>query len=196
MLKPDFFIVGAPKSGTDALYSYLRQHPEVYFNVKEICYFCPDLTLQTPHFAEDVYLSYYAAATNQKAVGDGYVFHLLSEVAAIEIKAFNPDARILIMLRNPVEMVYSLYSQLVFNGDEPLSSFAEALDAEKDRRVGVGLPEHYRCPKQAFYYSTVAKYYEQVLRYTSLFTADKIHVVFYDDFKQNTALEYKKVLQF
>jgi len=197
MLKPNFFIVGAPKSGTTALYEYLKQHPQVYFpNQKEICYLCSDLTIRTPHLTEGEYLSYYAEATNQNAVGDGFVLHLLSKDAAKEIKAFNPDAKIIIMLRNPVQMVHSFHSQLVFNGDEPLDDFEKALDAEMDRRSGTRIPAYYRCPVEAFFYTSVAKYYEQVLRYKAIFGEDKLHIVLFEDFKSNTEQEYRKILQF
>lgn len=196
MLKPNFFIVGAPKSGTTALYNYLKQHPQVYIPKKEICFFSPDLLFRTPHLSEAVYLSYYAGATGQKAVGDGFIFHLLSECAAQEIKKFNPEANIIMILRNPVQMVYSFHSQLVFNGDEPIEDFEKALDAETSRREGKLIPPYYRCPLQAFFYSSVAKYYEQVLRYKSVFPEHKVHIVFFEDFKADTEKEYRNLLKF
>lgn len=196
MLKPNFFIVGAPKSGTTALYEYLKQHPDVFFDVKEICYFCPDLTLRTPHITESVYLSYYTNAGNQQAVGDGYVYHLLSKEAAKEIKAFNPDARIIIMLRNPVEMVYSLHAQHVFDGDELIENFEDALNAQSSKSLAERVPDYYKCPLESMDYSSVAKYYEQVLRYKSVFAEDKVHIILYDDFKLNPEQEYRKLLKF
>lgn len=196
MLKPNFFIVGAPKSGTTSLYDYLKQHPWVYLPKKELYYFCYDLTFRTPPMRESVYLSYYNDARVQKAVGDASVYYLLSPGAAQKIKDFNPGSKIIIMLRNPIQMVYSLHSQLFSNGDEPIETFKEAMDAEGSRREGKLIPPYHRCPLEAMYYSTVANYYEQVLRYKSVFGEDKVHIILFDDFKFDPEKEYRKVLKF
>jgi hypothetical protein len=196
MVKPNFFIVGALKSGTTALYNYLKQHPQVYLPKKEIYYFCHDLTFRTPPISESIYLGYYADVITQKAIGDASVHYLQSTEAAQKIKSFNPQARIIIMLRNPVEMVYSLHNHLVFNGDEPIEDFEKAIDAEKDRKAGRLIPPYYKCPLEAMFYSEVADYYEQVLCYTSVFDKEHIHIIFFEDFKANTEAEYKKVLNF
>src|SRR5580698_1501830 len=105
MLKPNFFIVGAPKSGTTSLYDYLKEHPQVFLPKKELYYFCYDLTFRTPPISENIYLKYYTDANNQKAVGDASVYYLLSPGAAKKIKDFNPEAKIIVMLRNPIQMV-------------------------------------------------------------------------------------------
>jgi hypothetical protein len=196
MLKPDFFIVGAPKSGTTSLYDYLKQHPEVFLPKKELYYFCYDLTFRTPPIRESVYLSYYTDARSHQAIGDASVYYLLSPGAAKKIKEFNPDARIIILLRNPVQMVYSLHSQLFSNGDEPIETFKEAMDAETGRRAGNLIPSYHRCPLEAMFYSTVACYYEQVLRYKSVFGEDKLHIIFFEDFIFDPEKEYRKVLDF
>jgi hypothetical protein len=196
MLKPNFFIVGAPKSGTTSLYDYLKKHPNVFFPKKEICFFSNDLTMRTPHLRESVYLSYYIDARDRKAVGDGFVYHLLSHISAQEIKSFNPDAKIIMMLRNPAQMVYSLHSQLFYNGDEPIESFEKALDAESSRKAGSLIPEYHKCPLESLYYSEVAKYSEQLMRYKTVFAKDKILVILFDDFRFNPELEYRKVLKF
>jgi hypothetical protein len=196
MVKPGFFIIGAPKSGTTALYEYLDQHPDVYFPQKTVYYFCFDLTFRTPPIPESIYLNYYSHAPQNKAVGDGSVFNLLSPGAAEKIKTFNPEAKIIIMLRNPVEMVYSLHREHLSNGDETIEDFESALNAEPERRQGRLVPPFHNCPLEGLFYSTVAKYSEQVHRYKSVFSEDKIHIVFFDDFKADTGLEYRKVLKF
>ena len=68
MRKPNLFIVGAPKTGTTALYQYLDQHPDVYFPQKTIYYFCHDLTFRTPPIPESTYLNIFSQAGNQKIV--------------------------------------------------------------------------------------------------------------------------------
>jgi Sulfotransferase domain len=196
MAKPNFFIVGAPKSGTTALYEYLNGHPNVYFPNKGVYYFCYDLTFRTPPIPESIYLNYYKSAVSQKAIGDAAVFNLLSPGAAVKIKAFNPEAKIIIMLRNPVQMIYSLHGENLANGDESIEDFETALNAEPARRKGKLIPPYHNCPLECLFYSSVAKYYEQVLRYKSVFSDDKIHFIFYDDFKSDTRLAYSKVLKF
>jgi hypothetical protein len=196
MVKPNFFIVGAPKTGTTALYEYLSKHPDVYFPKKTIYYFCHDLTFRTPPIPESVYLNFFKDDSTKKAVGDGSVFYLLSPGAAKKIKDFNPDARIIIMLRNPVELVYSLHAENLSNGDDNIEDFEEALNAESSRKAGKLIPPFHNAPLEAVFYSEVAKFYEQVLRYKNVFGEDKVHIIFFDDFKADTEGEYRKVLRF
>lgn len=196
MPKPDFFIVGAPKSGTTSLYTYLKKHPDVFLPRKEISYFCHDLKFLYPKMRESIYLSYFSDAREQKAIGEASVLYMLSPGAAEGIKNFNPEAKIIIMLRSPAQMVYSLHSQQFYNGDEPIESFEKALDAESARRKGELIPPYHKCPQEAFYYSTVARYHEQILRYKAVFADDKIHIILFDDFRYNPEEEYRKVLKF
>jgi len=196
MLKPDFFIVGAPKSATTSLFSYLKQHPDVFLPKKELYYFCYDLTFLAPPLTEDIYLSYYAEATNQKAVGDASVYYLVSPHAAESIKRFNSNARVIIMLREPASMVYSLHSQLLSNGDEVIENFEEALAAEEQRIEEGKVNYRHQGPLEAVFYTHIAQYYGQVKRYIDVFGKDKVHIILFDDFIKNPKEEYAKVLKF
>jgi len=196
--RPNFFIVGAPKSGTTSLYTYLKKHPDVFLPKKELYYFCFDLGFRTPPISEETYLSYYSSATSQNAIGDASVYYLLSRKAAENIKRFNPEAKIIIMLREPADMVYSLHSELQSNGDETIQNFEQAIELEAERKQNnaVGISPHHNCPIEAFLYSDVAKYYEQVKRYKDAFGDKNLHIILFDDFKNDPLKEYKKVLQF
>src|SRR5882757_7658017 len=142
MPKPDFFIVGAPKCGTTALYRCLEAHPEIFVpERKELHHFGTDLYSPTYVRQLDEYLSLFAAAGDAKRVGEASVWYLFSKRAATEINAFNPQASVIIMLRNPVEMLHSLHSQHLYNGTEEISDFATALNAEGDRKMGRCLPK-------------------------------------------------------
>lgn len=196
IIKPNFFIVGAAKSATTALYSYLKKHPDVFLAKKELNYFSHDLNYRTEQYPEYVYLSYFSKAAGKKAIGDASVHYLISQKAATKIKKFNKDARIIIMLRNPADMVYSLYSEQFFQGDETIKNFEQALDADTRRRTGIDIPLHRNCPVESLLYKSVANYYEQVLRYTSVFEKDKILIILFDEFIKNTRDEYKRVLNF
>src|SRR5580692_5743985 len=109
-VKPNFFIVGAPKCGTTALNHYLSAHPEIFMAKKEMHHFGADLKFGSQFFRRDrdEYLAEFAEGHGRKGVGETSVWYLFSREAAAELKAFNPEARVIIMLREPVEMVQSL----------------------------------------------------------------------------------------
>jgi hypothetical protein len=197
MRRPNFFIVGAPKCGTTALYEYLKQHPEVFMpgEAKEPTFFGSDF--KSEFFIRDKieYLSLFSEARHEKRVGEASVWYLYSKLAAKEIKAFDPSAKIIIMLRDPVETLHSLHAQLLYNGYEDLEDFADALDAEVDRQRGLRLP---RRPQlvEALFYREVVKYAAQVQRYFDLFEQAQIKVIIYDDLKQDVAQVYRETCSF
>ena len=209
MRTPDFTIVGAPKCGTTAMYQYLSGHPEIFLpEAKEIHFYGQDLTWHREPVTRAFYEAQYAGAEPSMpgaqgpvAVGEVAVWYLLSETAAEEIHTANPDGRIVIMLRSPAEMLYSLHSQLVYSGDEDILDFAEALAAEPDRRAGRRLPVSthtglYAPPAECVLYTRVVSYTAQVQRYIERFGRDRVHVVIFDDFKADTAASYRDLVRF
>ena len=204
MRKPDFFIVGAPKCGTTAMQDYLNQHPDIFmpeakpplFLGKELHFFGSDLKFNRPTLTKEKYLSYFQEAKNEKRVGEATVWYLYSKRAAYEIKELNPSASTIIMLRNPVDMIYSVHSQALYNGDEDLDDFKTALDAELDRKRGLRLPIRSIVPVERFFYTEVGRYSEQVKRYFDVFGRVNVLVIIFDDFKANTAKVYKETLCF
>src|SRR5436190_21521408 len=112
MKTPNFFIVGAPKCGTTAMYEFLKQHPQIFMTRKEVDFFGSDLYMKERIRDESAYLQLFAAATDEFRVGEGSVWYLYSKRAAAEIKRFVSDARIIIQLRDPTDMIYSLHSEL------------------------------------------------------------------------------------
>lgn len=201
---PNFFIVGAPKCGTTALFHYLSAHPDVFAPArKEFNYFCDDL-----HFnnvaglfnyrdAAD-YLSHFTAWNGQKRIGEASVWYLYSMRAAANIHRFSPDAKIIVMIRNPAEMLYSLHSQLLETGDEDLVTFEAALNAEPDRKRRLRIPQtdQASAPIEGLWYTEVARFADQIERFQKVFGADAVKVVVYDDFKVDTAATYRGVLDF
>jgi len=200
MPKPDFFIVGAPKCGTTAMYRWLSAHPEIFVPVKEIHYFGTDLAHRRPEVSAERYASLFEPATSShKALGDVGVWYLLSERAAEEIQAYNPDARIIIMLRRPAQMLYSLHSQLLYSGEEDLVDFASALDAEAERAAGQRIPESTHRgleapPTECLQYRRVGSFAAQVARYQERF--DNVHIVLHDDIVADAPGAYRGVLDF
>jgi hypothetical protein len=196
MRRPDFFIVGAPKSGTTSLYTYLRLHPEIFMaNRKELHFFGSDI--QSSYYVRDPqrYLSFFAAAKSEKRAGEASVWYLYSKLAAREIKEFSPRANIIIMLRNPVDMLHSLHSQFLFNKSEDIDDVESALNAEDDRRRGLRVPPAVHFVECLFYRDTV-RYAEQVTRYFDAFGKENVHIIIYDDFKNDPSTSYQNTLKF
>jgi hypothetical protein len=195
--RPDFYIVGAPKSGTTAMYEYLRQHPDLYLpERKELRYFGGDLDIRDRiPLTEDEYLAYFAGAPPNSLIGTAYVWYLYSRSAAAEISRFTPEARIVVMVRNPVDMLPALHAEHLTNGNEDISSFREALAAEPDRRAGRRIPAHVHLP-QGLLYSEVPRYAEQIERYAAAFGRERVHVIVFDDFSAAPADAYRSTLRF
>ena len=194
--RPNFFIVGAPKCGTTAMYEYLRQHPEIFMPFhKEPLFFGSDLGSRYGRMSLANYLALFAGATDGQRVGEASAWYLYSTTAASEIKTFSPNAQIVVMLRNPVDVMYAQHSQLLFNRQEDIREFAAALAAEPDRRQGRRLPAGAVRPENLFYQDMV-RFGPQLKRYLRAFGADRVHIVIYDDLRRDTPGVYGRVLEF
>jgi sulfotransferase family protein len=175
---------------------YLGQHPEIFMpEMKEAHFFGADLDAPVFFRDEKKYLALFTKAQNEKRVGEASVYYLYSKRAATEIKAFAPDASIIAMLRNPVEMIYSLHSQRLYNGNEDIEDFEAALDAEEDRKRGLRLPKD-RHLLAGLFYRDVAKYSDQLQRYIETFGRENLKVIIFDELKRNTAEVYKDTCLF
>jgi len=194
--RPNFFIVGAPKCGTTAMDFYLAQHPDIFMARKECHHFATDFMPEDdPDTQRERYLALFAEASSETMLGESSVFYLYSKAAARNIYDFNPDAKIIVQLRNPVDVLISHHSQVIFNGEEDLTDLREAMAAEKDRREGRRIP----CKMQfldRLYYSELFNFPEQLDRYFSVFGRDQVHVVIFEDFKSDTTGEYHRTLEF
>jgi hypothetical protein len=167
---PNFLIVGAAKSGTTSLYYYLADHPDVYFPkvYKEPNFFSATEIAKTrirlgrfrPIINEwNEYKELFVDVKNEKAVGEASTETLYYYECSIPlIKQYLGDPRIVILLRNPVDQIFSRYSQLVRDGSEILS-FEDALSAE-DERIKAGWQFHYHYLRHAFYTKQVKAFLE------------------------------------
>ena len=199
MRKPDFFIVGAPRCGTTAMKNYLEKHPEIFMprSDREPNFFGTDLV--HPDFIKDepAYLSLFAGANNEKRVGEKSTHYLYSKQAASEITKFQPSASIIIMLRNPVDQLYSLHNLLLYIGRENIVDFEAALEAEEDRKRGLRLPERVSLPEAwSLFYRDTPKYTHQVQRYLDVFGRENVHIIIFDDFIRDTTDVYRDTLRF
>jgi hypothetical protein len=194
--RPDFFIVGAFKAGTTALYSYLRQHPQIFMPfLKEPLFFGSDLTRRYGRMTLEEYLALFRAARDGHRIGEASAWYLYSQTAAREIHDFSPSAQIIVMLRNPIDVMYAQHRQLMFGVAEDLTDFAEALDAEPARRRGERLPPG-PLRVENLYYRESVRFADQLERYLAVFGRERMHVIVYDDLRADTQGVYQRVLDF
>ena len=178
------------------MFEYLKQHPDVWMcEPKEPAYFGKDLGIPDVVGSEAEYRKLFAGATNQKVIGEGSTWYLNSSQAAREIHDFNPDAKILIMLRNPVDMIHSLHSYLIWMGWETIEDFAEALDAEAERRQGKRIP-YPMYPVLPLLYREMVTYSEQVKNYFDVFGQLQTKVIIFDDFKKDASEAFHSTCDF
>jgi hypothetical protein len=141
------------------------------------------------------YLEHFQLGAGKKIVGEASVWYLFSETAANEIRTFSPGAKILIMLRNPVEVIYSLHSQHLYDGNEDVTVFEAALNLDEERKKGRHLPDSADFFQLPSYIDSVL-FSRQVKRYIDIFKKENVHVLLYDDFSVNTEQAVKETLQF
>jgi hypothetical protein len=197
--RPDFFILGAPKCGTTALSEYLRQHERVFVSTpKEPHYFCEDFDY---YYAPgrrtlDHYLRLYDAAGDEHlAVGEASVWYLYSQTAAAAIMRFDPRARVIVMVRNPVELVPSLHSQMSYMLDEREPDVEAAWRLQAARARGEGLPSTVRVP-EFLQYGPAAMLGAQVRRVYEHVPAEQVKVLVFDDLRADAGAVYRDTLEF
>ena len=187
-------MVGAAKCGTTSMWAYLKQHPDIFMSArKEPHYFAPEVR-RLP-LTLDQYCLLFREVKEESCIGEASVYYLFIPETANRIKQFNAKARIIIMLRNPVNMVHSLHAQLLFSSVENLLTLREAIRAEHERKKGFSVPAGCVNGIQ-LYYRSRADYAPQVKRYFDTFGRENVHVIIFDDFKNNTAAVYRDTLRF
>ena len=192
-MKVDFFIVGAPKAGTTSLYHYLSEHPQVEMSSqKEPDYFSDKaINEQGMYYTKNRVnsLAKYESLFVQKesvVYGEASVSYLFYENVAEDIKKYNPNAKIIIMLRNPIERAFSHYLMDYRLG--LISDSFENVLAKKSKHKNAHL----------FYqqYIEVSKYSKQIQRYLDFFEKDSILFIDYEDFKINVSKTVDQVYNF
>jgi hypothetical protein len=176
MTMPNFLIIGAMKSGTTALYYYLEQHPDVYMSpVKEPNFFSSSQRQETMADAVShigTYQDLFKGVSGEKAIGEASHSYLYEPGAAAEIRHYIPEAKLIAILRNPIDRAYSHFLHMVRNGTEPLGDFAQALREDKS---GV----YKERPFQD--YIGRGLYYSQLTRYFATFPRELVRIYLYED---------------
>jgi len=198
-VKPNFFIVGAPKCGTTALATYLKMHDDIFLSdPKEPHFFADDFPIYKQEIPDvKSYEKLFAAAAlkNPSRIGEASVWYLYSKSAISNIKKYCPEAKIIVMLRKPSDVIASLHKQLLWTFDEDEVDLAEALKNMPLRMKGACIPKSCREPKFLQYFEVV-KFGEQIERLFQIFPKEQIKVIFFDEFRRNTQMVYKETLEF
>lgn len=198
---PNLFIIGAPKSGTTAMAHYLSEHPNVFIsNPKEPFYWSDDIKASGHELRPrslDEYLDLFKGANPKQhsILGEGSTSYLRSLVAVQNILTFNPDAKFIAMLRNPVDVVQAYHMEQVYIMREDQIDFSQAWALQESREAGLNLPKNMKSLDHILY-RKIASFHNQVQRLLEIVPKDQVKIIIFDDFKENTEKEYKTVLSF
>jgi hypothetical protein len=150
---------------------------------KELYFFDSDLREKQKMSMEE-YLGHFSAAGDQKKIGEATASYLRSRYAAQAIKAFSSSAQIIVMLRNPVDVMHSLHALALYSS-EPITDFAAALEADS-----------VRTGREKIGYREFTDFSEQVRRYFDQFGRENVHIIIYDDLEADAAGVGRDTLRF
>jgi hypothetical protein len=182
---PNFFIIGAMRSGTSSLTGYLRAHPEVFIGHKE------------PHFFDlrydnglAWYMREFEAADGARAVGEATQTYMYDERATTLMAQCVPDAKLIAILRNPIDRAYSHYWLNKASNKESMS-FEEAIKAEPDRLASGDARDRF-----TFSYLDRGRYLNQLLRVLEYYPTASLHVMLFEDLRDRPRDAYESVCSF
>jgi hypothetical protein len=191
---PNLFVVGVAKSGTTTLHSCLAQHPDIFMSKeKEPSFFAtinPSLVLAMGHRVFDrveTYLDLFRDAGDQRWLGESSPSYIWEEDAAPRIARFSPDARIIILLREPVSRAYSSYLHLV-------------RDQIEHRPFLQALQEDYASPAKgwgrSFHYVDLGFYCAPIRRFREHFPSDRVCILFFEELQADPPAFLAKLFSF
>lgn len=197
--KPNTFIVGAPKCGTTALANYLNQHKNVFFSaLKEPHYFSnSDMPGYSYGMSIDEYLDLFdSAKRDHSVIAEGSVWYLKGPTALSQIYNFDPAAKIIVMLRRPDEMLYSMHNTNLGVYAEDIKSFELAwFTSLKGERQWDKKNKFCRDPS-TLDYASIAKFGTQIERLLEIFPKNQVKIIFFEDFKTRTESVFRSVENF
>lgn len=196
---PNTFLIGAPKCGTTALAQYLSAHPGGFLSYpKEPSFWSDDLkraqTVVRLGGLQD-YLGLYANAGGHSVILDASTSTLFSKTALPAILEFAPQAKFIVMLRNPVEVAQAYHMEKCFNLFENVSDFEQAWRLQDQRAAGLCLPPLCVEPKELMY-RDVAALGTQLDRAGALIPEGRLLVLFYEDLRADPRRMWQNVLAF
>lgn len=196
MKLPNLFIVGAPKCGTTAMHMYLSQHPEIYMSAEKEPFYFHVSDEEKPQYSRyrenpDKYLSLFSGATTESYLGESSPGYLASPLAPEEIFTFNPQSKIIIMLRDPLDLLVSTYHHHKFMGLETRENFDNAIEEEFNHLNANAENVHQSC-----FYLNLCHYAKWTQAYITQFGRENVHVILYDDLRNDIYITYRQLLCF
>jgi len=198
MSEQTFFVVGTAKAGTSSLYEYLGAHPEVHMcpHKDVVCYFCRDWGLAV---TEEKYREWLLPPGDYKVAGDVCHAYMTDEAAASNMHRMFPDAKIIMILRNPADRAFSMYNWLIANGYEFVPTFEQALK-EEGLRIARNIRKDHRLLQHGgtadYLYFHSGLYADQIARYQQFYAADRILFLKFDDLCADTEKVVRQVYSF
>lgn len=198
---PDFLIAGIPKAGTTALHAALVRHPGLYLSkVKEPKFFLTDgpppatggpgdvQTYQEHVWRRADYEALFAPAPQHALRGEATPFYLYDLAAHDRIKRLLPNAKLILLLRDPVDRAHSNWTHLWNAGLEPEADFLTACRAESDRIAAGWAP--------FWHYLELGKYGRQVRHLFEMFPREQVLLLRYRELKDAPAATLDRVCDF
>ena len=195
--QPNLFLIGAPKCGTTALYAYLRTHPHIFLPevIKEPHYYSDDVRGPDSIDCKTRYLSLFSNASDEhRWIGEASTGYLRSCSAVLRILRDDPDSRFIVMLRNPIDMVQSWHSQMIYMCLQDKFSFSEAWK-ERMRVAGNGHNGIFG-KDERLQYHWICSTGTQCEQFLSLVRRKNVHFILFDDFAADPASTYRSTLKF
>lgn len=188
-MKVNLFIVGTPKSGTTSLHHYLNEFPEILMSIRKEPDFFSHREIQEQGLYYGTsrintlskYNSLFSSWTDESIIGEASVSYLFYPDVPERIKLYNENSKIIIMLRDPIERAFSHYLM-----DYRLGLTSDTFEEEFDKKNTLNFQQYF----------LLGNYFHQVKRYLDIFGKENVHIIWYSDFKENTANELNKVISF
>ncbi|HAB36846.1 MAG TPA: hypothetical protein DCE52_02385 [Rhodobacteraceae bacterium] len=192
---PNLFIIGAPKCGTTALASWLSIHPEIFAPAtKEPHHFSAEYCLTS--LSLDYKKLYQNWSCNEKWAIDASVWYLHSPTAVPNILAAQPDARFIVLLRSPLQMIPSMHQQQVLNGNELENDLVKALSLSDKRIEGEGLAVSDGYPPEHLAYFRSCALGWQIERLLRLVDTDRVHFILHEELERSPEHILRNVYKF
>ncbi|MFW5884971.1 MAG: sulfotransferase domain-containing protein [Patescibacteria group bacterium] len=203
-MKVNFFIAGFPKSGTTSLYHGLKQHPQIFMPpVKEPEFFCFDFHRESDQFHKKAlyfpyrkrtdYLSLFKNIRQEEIAGEASSLYIFSPQAPQEIYRHNPEAKIIIIIRNPADFLLSFHNHCRFKNIQPIKDLEKALKSSHQNKQ---IATRYTKFPTLLNYWRLLNYRKHLNNYLNIFPQRQILLLSFEDFKKSPEKVFKKVFNF
>ena len=191
--KPNFFVVGAAKAGTQSVYACLKQHPDIFVpQIKSPSFFVHNHGIKN----WETYLRIFNEGQGKKAIGDTSASSLAAPEAPEWIREKLGTVKIIMFLRNPTHRAFSLHSYMVMEGHEKYNSFEKALEAEEIRFFD----EHFYWHNPQYFWNYMyfhsGLYFAQVKRYLDVFGSENVKIFLFDEIVNSPAQVFLGICNF